>query len=67
MFENHNYIKESIIKIEKDEMSPSEMENNLENHEIFFKHMIPMNPNISYYDIIYILHEKYNIEKIIYK
>ena len=48
-------------------MSPTEMENSLENQEIFFKHMIAMHPNILYYNIIYILHEKYNIEKIVNK
>ena len=36
-FENHNYIKESLIKkkIEKAELTPSEIENNEEYQEIF--------------------------------
>ena len=68
-FENHNYIKESLIrkKFEKEEISPSEIENNEEYQEIFFKYILSIHPNILYYDIIYLLHEKYNTKKIVYK
>ena len=64
--ENHNYIKESLIKkkIEKAELTPSEIENNEEYQEIFFKYMLLIHPIISYYYIIYILHEKYNTKKV---
>ena len=64
--ENHNYIKESLIKkkIEKAELTPSEIENNEKCQEIFFKYMLSIHPIISYYDIIYILHEKYNTKKV---
>lgn len=53
LFENHNYMKETLIKkkIADNNITSDELENNLENQEIFFKYNYEIHPTIGYYDI----------------
>ena len=69
LFENHNYVRESRIKkkIEENNMTSEDLENNLENQEIYFKYIHEIHPTIGYYDIALQLNEKYNINTILYK
>lgn len=59
-YSNHRYAKEDIIKnkIKNDQIKTDDLEDNFDNQEIFFKYMLEIQPNITYYDIM-ILHLYY--------
>ena len=67
-YSNHSYVKESIIKkkIESNTIKVEEIENNSDTQKIIFKYMLTIHPLIGYYNIVLILHEKYNLTKILY-
>ena len=56
-----------LKKIWKKWNKKEDIENNLDYQEAYFKYMVSIHPSIGYYDIAFLLHEKYETKKIIYK